>query len=129
VFNGAALLISASGRVRNTASAPTANEVVGAVGFNQGLLSIDINSPQRVTNGLPFNSAGKLSCQTVGSPQYSVNGVPINEFGCVAIDLANPIETWINGVPFTAAGRLAFDVAETPTELKGFSNGFSAGFK
>jgi hypothetical protein len=111
MINAQVLLFNAAGRIRNTAAAPTAFNA--AVGSNNGLLSVDLNSPQTWSNGLPLTNADRLCVQTIGTVvSYSQGGIPINENGCVAIDTSAAIAFHNAGLPYTAASRLAFAVAE-----------------
>jgi hypothetical protein len=111
MINSKVLLFNGAGRIRNTATAPTEfNAALGSVG---GLLSVDLNTPQRWANGMPFVASGKLSVQTVGTVDgFSQGGLPINTNGAVAIDTAAAIAYYNAGLPYTAASRLAFAVAE-----------------
>lgn len=111
MINAGPLLFNGAGRIRNTATAPTAfNAALGSV---NGLLSVDLNGPQMWANGTPFVSSGKLSVQTAGVVAgYSQGGLPINDAGAVAIDTAGAIAFYNAGLPYTAASRLAFAVAE-----------------
>jgi hypothetical protein len=111
MINAMPLLFDATGRVRNTTAAPTAFNAT--LGSTNGLLSVDLNTPQRWANGMPFVSSGKLSVQVIGTVVgYSQGGLPINENGCVAIDTGTAISFYNAGLPYTAASRLAFTVPE-----------------
>jgi hypothetical protein len=111
MINAQALLFNAQGRIRNTTAAPTAFNA--ALGFANGLLSVDLNSPQRWANGMPFVASGKLSVQVVGNVAgYSQGGLPINDAGAVAIDTSAAIAYYNAGLPYTAIHRLAFATAE-----------------
>jgi hypothetical protein len=111
MINAQPLLFNVGGRIRNTAAAPTAFNA--AVGSANGLVSVDLNSPQTWANGLPLTNADRLCVQTIGTVVgYSQGGIPINENGCVAIDTAAAIVFYNSGLPYTAASRLAFAVAE-----------------
>jgi hypothetical protein len=127
MLNPNQLQFDALGKVRNTTSAP--NVFSNGVGFNGGLLCVDLNSPQRWQHGLPFNNASKVCVQTIGTPDHWTNGgLPVNEFGCLAVDTVAAVAYHSNGLPFTAGGRIAFAASEPPVVLTGFSNGFSNGF-
>jgi hypothetical protein len=111
MINAQALLFDAAGRIRNTTAAPTAFNA--ALGFANGLLSVDINTPQRWANGMPFMATGKLSVQVIGTVvAHSQGGLPINDLGAVAIDTSAAIAYYNAGLPYTAIHRLAFAVAE-----------------
>jgi hypothetical protein len=111
MINSKTLLFDASGRIRNTTAAPTEfNATVGSVG---GLLSVDLNSPTRWANGMPFVTTGKLSVQIVGAVGgFSQGGLPINNNGAIGIDTVGAIAFYNAGLPYTEASRLAFAVAE-----------------
>lgn len=128
MLNAGVLKFDALGKVRNTTSAPA--DFNAGVGFNQGLLSVDLNSPTRWANGMPFVASGKLSVQTAGAVVgHSQGGLPINELGAIAIDTVATVSYWNAGLPYTSTGKLAFGTTESPIVESGFSNGFSAGFK
>jgi len=111
MINAQVLLFDAAGRIRNTAAAPTAFNA--ALGFANGLLSVDLNTPQRWANGMPFTSGGKLCVQTAGTVvDHAQGGLPINELGCVAIDNVAAVAYWNAGLPFTSTGKLAFASTE-----------------
>jgi hypothetical protein len=111
MINAQALLFNAQGRIRNTATAPTAFNA--ALGFANGLLSVDLNTPQRWANGMPFVASGKLSTQTAGTvASHAPGGLPINDLGAVAIDTSAAIAYYNAGLPYTAIHRLAFAAAE-----------------
>lgn len=123
MLNAGTLRFDALGKVRNTTSAPT--EFNASVGSAQGLVSVDLNTPTRWANGMPFTASNKLCVQTAGTVAYhSQGGLPINEFGCVAIDTVAPVAYWQNGLPFTGGGRVAFAGAESPVAVHGFDTGF-----
>jgi hypothetical protein len=111
MINAQVLLFNAQGRIRNTVSAPTAFNA--ALGFANGLLSLDINTPQQWANGMPFVSSGKLSVQLVGNVVgYAQGGLPINDNGCVAVDTSAAIAYYNAGLPYTATHRLAMAATE-----------------
>lgn len=127
MLNPNQLQFDALGKVRNTTSAP--NVFSNGVGFNDGLLCVDLNSPQRWQHGMPFNNASKLCVQSIGTTQHWTNsGLPINENGCLAVDTVASVAYENNGLPFTAGGRIAFAAPEPPAQLSGFDSGFSNGF-
>jgi hypothetical protein len=103
MINSKCLLFDAAGRIRNTVAAPTAFNA--ALGFANGLLSVDLNTPNRWANGMPFVASGKLA-------GYSQGGLPINDLGAVAIDTSAAIAYYNAGLPYTAIHRLAFAAAE-----------------
>jgi hypothetical protein len=107
MLNAGVLSFDALGKVRNTGSAPV--DFNACVGSLNGVLSVDINTPQRWANGMPFTSGGKLCVQTAGTVvDHAQGGLPINELGCVAIDNVAAIAYWNAGLPFTSTGKLAF---------------------
>jgi hypothetical protein len=127
VLNAGTLLFDASGKVRNTTSAPV--DFNAGVGSIQGLLSADSVSPQNWVNGMPFGSAGRLSVQTTGAiVAHTQGGLPINADGRIAIDVSSPVAYRNSGLPFTSAGRLALASPEAPGTLSAFDNGFDEGF-
>lgn len=107
MLNAGVLTFDVLGKVRNTVSAPA--DFNACVGSLNGLLSVDINAPQRWANGMPFTSSGKLCVQTTGTVvDHAPGGLPINEVGCVAVDNVASISYWNAGLPFTSTGKLAF---------------------
>jgi hypothetical protein len=111
MINAQVLLFDAAGRIRNTVAAPTTFNA--AVGSTNGLLSVDLNTPTRWANGMPFISTGKLSMQLVGNVVgYAQGGLPINENGCIAADTSAAIAYYNAGLPYTATHRLAMATTE-----------------
>lgn len=110
------LLFDASGRIRNTGTAPTQFNG-GTPTNNAGLLCVVSATPStRFHAGLGYsNGTPDALCiadaAPVGSDPWN-GGVRVSANVRVYIDRVNSINAWVAGLPVTANGRLCLATAE-----------------
>jgi hypothetical protein len=111
VLSSPPLAFDASGRIRNTATAPT--DFVGGVGFVGPLLSVHtIQGIDHFHHGQPYTAASALAAASALPTNFSQGGLPINSVGRLCIVVDGVVSHHNHGLPMSADSRLVLAIAE-----------------
>lgn len=80
--------------------------------FDSGKILTSTNAVSYYTNGLPFDSGGRLAVTNgTASPSTVQNGWPFESNGRIAVWNGGTVANFSNGLPFTSNGRLVGDTS------------------